>query len=343
MKKGSIFKFFSRAQPASEAGAAGGGGPEAGAAGGGGSGDATGSTVSEDPAADVDDAPPEEGEGSAKKQKLTGRPSRTRVLNKEFIETAHPSVQEVSFVDKTDPYLTHAKAYNQKYVCICQVLVSDKGWLSKQLALREITHSDDAHNKRHQHTADVTPSPDPLNQQKSTYHEKSSQFAVEPARQWKDNKFVRGDVFPGFFTGTWTTTLTQGDLALVLIILYFQDRLGLEALLYITGYFIIVSVLSTSLAVAKIMINFVLPMSMASKLIQLRALWTSRDASSVSPTTWFIAFYSCVARIFTTIVETGDIPVLLTQSVSGVLNCSIGLSVVYLQAQKTFAKREKRA
>ncbi|KAI8521335.1 hypothetical protein Bbelb_010890 [Branchiostoma belcheri] len=59
-------------QPASEAGAAGGGGPEAGAAGGGGSGDATGSTVSEDPAADVDDAPPEEGEGSAKKQKLTG-------------------------------------------------------------------------------------------------------------------------------------------------------------------------------------------------------------------------------------------------------------------------------
>ncbi|KAI8508129.1 hypothetical protein Bbelb_143690 [Branchiostoma belcheri] len=73
MKKGSIFKFFSRAQPASEAGAAGGGGPDAGAAGGGGSGDATGSTVSEDPAADVDDAPPEEGEGSAKKQKLTGR------------------------------------------------------------------------------------------------------------------------------------------------------------------------------------------------------------------------------------------------------------------------------
>ncbi|KAI8493144.1 hypothetical protein Bbelb_291480 [Branchiostoma belcheri] len=75
MKKGSIFKFFSWAQPASEAGAAGGGGPEAGAAGDGGSGDATGSTVSEDPAAaaDVDDAPPEEGEGTAKKQKLTGR------------------------------------------------------------------------------------------------------------------------------------------------------------------------------------------------------------------------------------------------------------------------------
>ncbi|KAI8522132.1 hypothetical protein Bbelb_018860 [Branchiostoma belcheri] len=73
MKKGSIFKFFSRAQPASEAGAAGGGGPEPGAAGDGGSGDATGSTISEDPAAaaDVDDAPPEEGEGSAKKQKFT--------------------------------------------------------------------------------------------------------------------------------------------------------------------------------------------------------------------------------------------------------------------------------
>ncbi|KAI8508319.1 hypothetical protein Bbelb_134180 [Branchiostoma belcheri] len=81
MKKGSIFKFFSRAQPASEAGAAGGGGPEAGAAGGGGSGDATGSTVSEDPAADVDDAPPEEGEGSAKKQKLAGQlPQKPELL-----------------------------------------------------------------------------------------------------------------------------------------------------------------------------------------------------------------------------------------------------------------------
>ncbi|KAI8512419.1 N(G),N(G)-dimethylarginine dimethylaminohydrolase 1 [Branchiostoma belcheri] len=62
-----------RKEPASEAGAAGGGGPEAGAAGGGGSGDATGSTVSEDPAAaaDVDDAPLEEGKGSDKKQKFT--------------------------------------------------------------------------------------------------------------------------------------------------------------------------------------------------------------------------------------------------------------------------------
>ncbi|XP_066272422.1 solute carrier family 66 member 3-like isoform X2 [Branchiostoma lanceolatum] len=98
------------------------------------------------------------------------------------------------------------------------------------------------------------------------------------------------------------------DLVLVLIILYFGDRLGVEALLYITGYVVIVSVLSTSLAVAKIMMNFVLPLSMTSKLIQLQALWTSHDASSVSSTTWFIAFYSCVARIFTTIVETGDIP-----------------------------------
>ncbi|KAI8493214.1 Fibrinogen- domains (FReDs) [Branchiostoma belcheri] len=68
----SVFEI-QRAQPASEAGAAGGGGSEAGTAGGGGSeGDATGSTVSEDPAAaaDVDDAPPEEGEGNAKKKKI---------------------------------------------------------------------------------------------------------------------------------------------------------------------------------------------------------------------------------------------------------------------------------
>ncbi|KAI8497997.1 hypothetical protein Bbelb_239410 [Branchiostoma belcheri] len=36
-------------------------------------------------------------------------PRRTRVFTKEFIENAHPSVREVSFVDEADPYLTHAK------------------------------------------------------------------------------------------------------------------------------------------------------------------------------------------------------------------------------------------
>ncbi|XP_035667299.1 solute carrier family 66 member 3-like [Branchiostoma floridae] len=137
--------------------------------------------------------------------------------------------------------------------------------------------------------------------------------------------------------------LNMQDMVLVLIILHFGDRPMMEALLYITGYVAIVLVLSTSSAVSNIMISLVLPLSMTSKLIQLRALWASRDASSVSSTTWFIAFYSCVARIFTTIVQTGDIPVLLTQSISSVLNCTIGLSVVYLQALKTPAKREKRA
>nr|XP_060611016.1 solute carrier family 66 member 3-like [Anolis sagrei ordinatus] len=44
----------------------------------------------------------------------------------------------------------------------------------------------------------------------------------------------------------------------------------------------------------------------ASKLVQLRCLWETKDSGQVSATTWGLAIYTCATRIYTTLVTTND-------------------------------------
>ncbi|KAI8490078.1 hypothetical protein Bbelb_321480 [Branchiostoma belcheri] len=65
-------------------------------------------------------------------------PRRTRVLTKEFIENAHPSVREVSFVDEADPYLTHAKGQRASFTAstgTTSAFGREEGGISKQIPL----------------------------------------------------------------------------------------------------------------------------------------------------------------------------------------------------------------
>ncbi|ROL49652.1 PQ-loop repeat-containing protein 3 [Anabarilius grahami] len=69
--------------------------------------------------------------------------------------------------------------------------------------------------------------------------------------------------------------------------------------------------------------------SASSKLAQLQCLWSSKDSRQVSSLTWGLATYTCLARIFTTVVTTGDTQVLIRFVVMTVLNMWVTVTVIY--------------
>ncbi|KAM9317738.1 solute carrier family 66 member 3 [Pholidichthys leucotaenia] len=71
--------------------------------------------------------------------------------------------------------------------------------------------------------------------------------------------------------------------------------------------------------------------SAASKLLQLQSLWRSGDGGQVSALSWGLATYTCLARIYTTMVTTGDLQVLVRFVVMMLLNLWVTLTVVYYQ------------
>ncbi|XP_052429008.1 solute carrier family 66 member 3-like [Carassius gibelio] len=68
--------------------------------------------------------------------------------------------------------------------------------------------------------------------------------------------------------------------------------------------------------------------SAGSKLAQLQCLWHSKDSGQVSgcALTWALATYTCLARIFTTVITTGDAQVLIRFVV---MNMWVTVTVIY--------------
>lgn len=66
----------------------------------------------------------------------------------------------------------------------------------------------------------------------------------------------------------------------------------------------------------------------SSKYTQLQCLWAAGEAGQVSALTWAMSTYTCVARIFTTLLTTGDRQVLLRFLVLTSLNGWVLLTVV---------------
>ncbi|KAK7905241.1 hypothetical protein WMY93_017848 [Mugilogobius chulae] len=80
--------------------------------------------------------------------------------------------------------------------------------------------------------------------------------------------------------------------------------------------------------------------SAASKFAQLQCLWKSKDAGQVSALTWALATYTCMARIYTATVTTGDMLVLVRFIVMTLLNVWVLLTVIYYQRQRGSHKKE---
>ncbi|KAJ0008781.1 hypothetical protein NQD34_016196 [Periophthalmus magnuspinnatus] len=78
----------------------------------------------------------------------------------------------------------------------------------------------------------------------------------------------------------------------------------------------------------------------ASKFIQLQCLWKSKDAGQISALTWALATYTCMARIYTATVTTGDMLVLVRFIVMTLLNMWVLLTIIYYQRQSSHKKED---
>ncbi|XP_061897699.1 solute carrier family 66 member 3 [Entelurus aequoreus] len=122
--------------------------------------------------------------------------------------------------------------------------------------------------------------------------------------------------------------LIAQDVVLLLLILLYNNRLQdslIYTVLFVLGWRL--------LTVEKWIIDFAMSLctfvSAASKFAQLQCLWKSKDAGQISALTWGMASYTCMTRIYTTIMTTGDMLVLVRFITTTLLNLWVLLSIFY--------------
>ncbi|XP_073322676.1 solute carrier family 66 member 3 [Pagrus major] len=134
--------------------------------------------------------------------------------------------------------------------------------------------------------------------------------------------------------------LIAQDVMLLLLILHYNGSLR-QSLIYtvvFVGGWRLLTVEKWIIDSAMSLCTFI---SAASKFAQLQCLWRSKDAGQVSALSWGMATYTCMARIYTTTVTTGDTQVLVRFIVMTSLNMWVLLTVLYYQRQSSRSKKEE--
>ncbi|XP_043112276.1 solute carrier family 66 member 3 [Puntigrus tetrazona] len=122
--------------------------------------------------------------------------------------------------------------------------------------------------------------------------------------------------------------LIAQDVIVLLLILHYNRNMKhslIYAALFVGGW----QLLTVQKWVIDLAMSLCTFISAGSKLAQLQCLWRSKDSGQVSALTWALATYTCLARIFTTVITTGDTQVLIRFVVMSVLNMWVTVTVVY--------------
>ncbi|XP_035023678.1 solute carrier family 66 member 3 [Hippoglossus stenolepis] len=133
--------------------------------------------------------------------------------------------------------------------------------------------------------------------------------------------------------------LIAQDAILLLLILHYSGSLP-QSLIYtlvFVGGWRLLTVEKWIIDLAMSLCTFI---SAASKFAQLQCLWRSKDAGQVSALSWSMATYTCMARIYTTMVTTGDMQVLVRFIVMTLLNLWVLLTVLYYQRHSRSSKKD---
>ncbi|XP_034713348.1 solute carrier family 66 member 3 [Etheostoma cragini] len=133
--------------------------------------------------------------------------------------------------------------------------------------------------------------------------------------------------------------LIAQDAILLLLILHYNGSLRhslIYTLLFVGGWRLL-TVEKWIIDLAMSLCTFI---SAASKLAQLQCLWRSKDAGQVSALSWALATYTCMARIYTTTVTTGDMQVLVRFIAMTLLNMWVLLTVLYYQRHSSRSTKE---
>nr|XP_020657982.1 PQ-loop repeat-containing protein 3 [Pogona vitticeps] len=126
------------------------------------------------------------------------------------------------------------------------------------------------------------------------------------------------------------------DIILLLFVLHYSGKM-MHALpytaIFVAGWYL----LSLEKWLLDLSMNLSTVISAASKLAQLQYLWETKDSGQVSATTWSLAIYTCATRIFTTLMTTNDVTVLVRFIVMLILNTWVLATVLHYRktAKKT--------
>ncbi|XP_066534330.1 solute carrier family 66 member 3 [Hoplias malabaricus] len=122
--------------------------------------------------------------------------------------------------------------------------------------------------------------------------------------------------------------LIAQDVILLLLILHYNGNLK-QILIYAAVFVGLWNVLTIEKWVIDLAMSLCTFISASSKLAQLQCLWRSKNSAQVSTLTWALASYTCMARIFTTVVTTGDTQVLVRFIAMTILNLWVTFTVMY--------------
>ncbi|XP_069830213.1 solute carrier family 66 member 3 [Dendropsophus ebraccatus] len=129
------------------------------------------------------------------------------------------------------------------------------------------------------------------------------------------------------------------DAVLLLFILLYSGSIR-NALLYSGMFFGLWNILVLRKWIIDVALNLCTVISASSKFLQLQHLWRTQESGQASALTWAMATYTCVTRIFTTVMTTGDIAVLVRFIVMLFLNCWVVI-VILQYRKKPEAKKKK--
>ncbi|XP_034061899.1 solute carrier family 66 member 3 [Gymnodraco acuticeps] len=134
--------------------------------------------------------------------------------------------------------------------------------------------------------------------------------------------------------------LIAQDAILLLLILHYNGSLKqslLYTLLFVGGW----RLLTLEKWIIDSAMSLCTFISAASKFAQLQCMWNSKDAGQVSALSWAMATFTCIARIYTTTVTTGDMQVLVRFVVMTLLNMWVLLTVLYYQRQRSSSSKKE--
>ncbi|XP_073424333.1 solute carrier family 66 member 3 isoform X2 [Dendrobates tinctorius] len=133
--------------------------------------------------------------------------------------------------------------------------------------------------------------------------------------------------------------LIAQDVVLLLFILCYSGRMS-STLSYSGMFFGLWNILVLKKWIIDIALNLCTLISASSKFLQLQHLWRKKDSGQASALTWAMATYTCATRIFTTLMSTGDIAVLVRFIVLLILNCWVTFVILKYRKKSDDKKKD---
>ncbi|NWS99406.1 PQLC3 protein, partial [Mionectes macconnelli] len=147
--------------------------------------------------------------------------------------------------------------------------------------------------------------------------------------------FLRYQIYYGYPLQTYLEypIIIAQDVILLLCILHFYGKTK-RALFFAVIFWGVWYMLTLRKWIIDLAMNLCTFISAASKLVQLWCLWQTRDSGEVSALTWSMSAYTCATRIFTTVVTTNDLAVLIRFITMLILNIWVTATILHYRKTK---------